>query len=235
MKLRRTAKGRRAGFSLVEMVIVVTIISILAGIALPAVGATLDRAARRATQDEMRSIEEAVRGYFMDTLALPGAAVDLQQDPGVVGWSGPYLSGAVQTAGAAAGEFDLDGWQVAYRLVRSGDLWTLTSAGPDRTQGSADDLALTVDVTRERRQVTTDRLRIINQAILLYNDDWLSPPSPQVPDPLSSSWPAALSQLVSRGYLPNASEFATDGWGDDFLRVGASGPVVAVRSANVGS
>lgn len=235
MGSKTQARARRAGFTLVEMIIVMTIIAVLAGVALPAVGAAVDRAARDATRDEMRGVEEAVRGYFLDTLALPANANALMLDPGVAGWSGPYLTGGIQTAGAAANEFDLDGWQVPYQLTIAGDLWTLRSAGADRAQGTNDDIVMAVDVTRERRQLTTDRLEVINQAIRLYNDDWLSPPPPQAPDPLSSSWPSALGQLVTRGYLPNATEYATDGWGDDFVRIGASGPVVQVRSVNVGS
>ena len=180
-------------------------------------------------------MDEAVRLYFLDTGALPATAGDLSADPGgVAGWSGPYLSGGVGNGGASSSDFDRDGWQEPYQVSVAGDVWSLTSAGPDRTRGTGDDLVIDVDITRERRRVTDERLAVINLAIRLYNDDWLSPPPPQSADPLSDTWSTAFAQLVARGYLANATTYQSDGWGDAFVRLGTSGPVVAVTSSNTG-
>lgn len=230
---RPAANG--AGFTLVEIIVVMLIITVLAGVAIPVAGQAVNREAKKATRAEMQGIDEAVRQYFLDTSALPGSASALSVDPGVPGWSGPYLSGGVDTAGAGATDFDQDGWGVAYRLSMAGDLWTLASNGPDRAAGTTDDVVMAVDVTRERRALTDERVLVINLAIRLYNEDWLSPPPPTAADPLSDTWSTAYTQLVTRGYLPNATEYRTDGWGIDFVRVGSGGPVVAVTSANLGS
>lgn len=234
--MRRNQNQSRSGFTLVELVVVMLIISVLAGMAVPVASKVFDREARKATTAEMQAVDEAVRLYFLDTGALPTTASALSSDPGgVTGWSGPYLFGGVGNGAASSSDFDLDGWGEAYRVSSSGDVWTLTSSGPDRTRGTADDLVIDVDITRERRRLTDERLAVINLAIRLYNDDWLSPPPPQSADPLSDTWSTAFAQLVSRGYIANAAAYLTDGWGDSFVRVGTSGPVVAVTSVNTGS
>lgn len=234
MKTHARSAGQ-AGFTLVEVVVVMLIITILAGVAVPVAGKMFDREATKATRAEMAAFDVAVREYFLDTGALPTTATQLAVDPGVTGWSGPYLSGGIAQGGASATDFDADAWGVAYQRQTTGDVWTLTSAGPDRAFGGADDIVIAVDVTRERRQQTVDRLEVINLAIRLYNEDWLSPPSPQSPDPLSDTWSIAHGQLVGRGYLANAAEYRYDGWGADFVRTGGAGPVVSVTSVNVGN
>lgn len=212
------------------------IVTVMAGVVIPVASKLQDREARLATRTEMQSVEEAVRLYFVDTGVLPAAASALSVDPGsLAGWSGPYISGGVGNGASSSSDFDSDGWRVPYSVSSSGDVWTLTSAGPDRAQGTSDDMVIDVDITRERRTITDERVAVINLAIRLYNDDWLSPPSPQVADPLSDTWATAFAQLVSRGYLANAAAYLTDGWGDSFVRLGSSGPVVAVGSSHTGS
>lgn len=234
MRTRTRTRRARGGFTLVELVVVMLIVTIMAGVAVPVAARAIDREAKKATLAELRGIDQAVRQYFLDTGGLPAGAGALLVDDGATGWAGPYLSGAVQVAGAGTGDFDMDAWEVPYALTVAGDVWTLRSAGPDRAQGTSDDIVLAVDVTTERRDLTAERLQVINLAIRLYNEDWLSPPAPAVPDPLSASWPTAFGQLVTRGYLPNASAYRTDAWGADFVPVGGSSPVVAVGSPNTG-
>ena len=232
---RPRRSGTQSGFSLVELVVVMLIITVMAGVVTPVASKIRDREARKATRAEMQNVDQAVRMYFLDTAALPSSPSALTSDPGgVTGWSGPYLSGGVGNGTGSSADFDMDGWSVPYVSSMSGDIWTLTSAGPDRAQGGTDDLVLDVDITQERRQLTDERLAIVNQSIRLYNDDWLSPPAPTVADPLSDTWSTAFGQLVGRGYIANSATFLADGWGDSFVRVGTSGPVVSVTSVNTG-
>ncbi len=227
--------GKESGFSLVELVVVMLIITVMAGVVAPVASKIRDREARKATTTEMQNVDQAVRIYFLDTAALPATASALTADPGgVAGWSGPYLSGGVGNGTGSSTDFDLDGWRVPYVISVAGDVWTLTSAGPDRIQATSDDLVLDVDITRERREITDERLAVINLAIRLYNDDWLSPDPPTAPEPLSDTWSTAFGQLVGRGYIANSVTFLADGWGDSFVRVGTSGPVVSVTSTHTG-
>ncbi|MFT5734655.1 MAG: general secretion pathway protein G [Planctomycetota bacterium] len=226
---------RRGGFTLVELVVVMLIVSVMAGVVVPVASKVFDRGARKATSAEMQAVAEAVRLYFLDTVSLPVTASALSTDPGgVLGWSGPYLSGGVGNGSGSATDFDLDGWREPYQVSAAGDVWSLTSSGPDRTRNTVDDIVIDVDITSERRSVTDERLAVINLAIRLYNEDWLSPPPPVSADPLSDIWSTAFAQLVSRGYLSNAVIYLTDGWGDSFVRIGSSGPVVSVTSLNTG-
>ena len=187
-------------------------------------------ALRRATARATNKTRKVVVRHDDDE-AAPRLTVEVFHEDGVrVRWRLFYEMAAAEEA-----DFDEDAGGGAYQRSSTGDQWTLRSAGPDRSFGTADDLILDVDVSQERRDLTVDRLDVINLAIRLYNEDWLSPPPPQVPAPLSATWSTAYGQLVARGYLSNATEFRTDGWGADFVRTGTSGPVVSVRSVNVGN
>ncbi len=72
----------RAGFSLVELVVVMLIMSTLAGLAVPLVGNRL-RAARDARRmTDLRTVQEAIEQYKLDKGAYPAAS----QNAGYGGW-----------------------------------------------------------------------------------------------------------------------------------------------------
>ena len=223
----------RRGFTLIELVIVMTIMALLAGVVAPVASTMINRAGRAATLEELEVFAAAVEDYFEDTSALPGEVMDLLVDDGVSGWAGPYLSGAVTDAGAASTDFEADAWANPYRVTVAGDTWTLASRGPDRTVGGTDDLSVTVDVSGVRRRVTEERLAVINAAVLNYNDYWLVVDSGTGrPVELADDWDTARTRLVSTGFLSNAAEYGTDAWGDDFVRLGTLGPPDRFESVN---
>ena len=57
---------RQAGFTLVELLVVILIISIIASIALVALMNALDKARQRATMADMRTVSKAIEAYFID-------------------------------------------------------------------------------------------------------------------------------------------------------------------------
>ena len=79
---------RRGGFTLIEILLVVVIIGIIVGIAVPKmsgkIGMSLDVAARAS----LKSIETAVQNYEMEHLRLPDSLEDLTV---VKDNKGPYL------------------------------------------------------------------------------------------------------------------------------------------------
>lgn len=91
MKNRQSSIVRRQlkrGFTLIEILLVVVIIGIIVGIAVPKmsgkIGMSLDVAARAS----LKSVETAIQNYEMENLRLPDSIDDLTK---VNNGKGPYL------------------------------------------------------------------------------------------------------------------------------------------------
>ena len=218
----------RRGFTLIELIIVMSLIAVLAGVLTPAVSSIMRSQARGATIQEMQLLAEATGDYYRDTRRFPSAMTQLMADT-VPGWSGPYLSGTVDDPWSAQSGYVVDGFGNDYRLAAAGLALTLSSDGPDRTAGNADDIDLVVNVTPILRGLTLAELDVINGAIVQYNATYLAT------NPLPASWPVALSMLESSGYLPSGSGYGTDEWGSAYVEVPTGvTPVTEVTSVNVG-
>jgi prepilin-type N-terminal cleavage/methylation domain-containing protein len=98
------ATNHRSGFSLIELVITMTIMVILVGVvSMRATGVT-DRARSTKIIATIESLETPVMLYHQDTGQLPteysgwqGASYHrLSADPGVTGWDGPYISDPIR-------------------------------------------------------------------------------------------------------------------------------------------
>lgn len=111
-----------AGFTLVEIVIVIIVLGIMAGIAIPVVGSFLSSSRETATRDEMRRIAVAIagdnaqRGFEGDVGGPPASLIDLVRKPDTlsawdpfldVGWNGPYLD-------STNADYARDAWDSAY-------------------------------------------------------------------------------------------------------------------------
>jgi len=64
--MRTNLRDRQAGFTLVELLVVILIISIVASIALVALMNALDKARQRGTMADMRTVSKAIEAYFVD-------------------------------------------------------------------------------------------------------------------------------------------------------------------------
>ncbi len=209
---------------MLELIAVVAILTILAGIAVPVVAKGVEREARRATQEELGRLAQACLEYLRDTGSLPLDADRLVGAHGVAGWSGPYVTGLDPQHPAHR----LDAWRRPYAFVHAGGVLTLRSAGADGVLGNADDLVRVVDPTPIRRERTREQLRVLNLAVQAYNSEYLAT------DPLPGHWGLALDRLVLRGYLPTAAGYAQDAFGSAFTGVPAGvSPLVRVRSVNL--
>lgn len=221
-------RSARSGFTLIEIVIAVSILTILVGAAIPLTSKIVNSTARRATLSELTGLSAAVEEYFTDTGVLPARVGDLLVDPGVAGWTGPYVGGVTTDQISGTTSFEVDGWSRAYTVAVNGDQWTCTSSAGDATLGTADDLAVVLDVTGIRRRVSLERLAVINVAITRYNADWGST------EPLPADYASIFSRLVARSYLPNVSTYQLDGWGNAFTAdPPATLPVVRATSGNL--
>jgi len=150
----RGETGKEAGFTLIEIIVVIAVISILAGTMVPSVVSQMDHHRAKATRDEMQALYRAIvgtpdsggDGYLADLGQLPTSLTDLVQQgsqPGYglhlagvgMGWEGPYLVG-----GFADGSWLTDAWGHDYRYNRT--TGQLTSPGRDGRLGTGDDITL---------------------------------------------------------------------------------------------
>ena len=218
---------RRSGFTLLELLIVMSLVALLAGVMVPATGSIMRSQRRGATIDELELLSLAVQEFYRDTRTFPATPLDLSSSA-TPGWSGPYLRGTVDDPWSGQSGYVIDGFGNPYTFSTNGLELTITSDGADRTNGTADDLSLAVNVTPILRDMTLDELSIINTAITQYNAVYLGTA------PLSGTYAAALSTLESAGYLPIGAGYDTDEWGDAYTGhpVGIS-PMTRAVSPNI--
>jgi general secretion pathway protein G len=85
---------RRAGVTLIEMMVVVTIIALFAALVLPRMIGQTDKARRAAAKAQIQSYMTALGSYKLDTAIYPTTEQGLQalrvKPDGVENWQGPY-------------------------------------------------------------------------------------------------------------------------------------------------
>lgn len=219
---------RRGGFTLMEMIIAVAIMAIVVGAAVPVTSRVVTYRARKATNEELALLAEASTEFFRDTGRLPDAVAELLTDPGDSGWRGPYLPGVVADELSGLTGYEVDAWSRPYSVSAAGDVLTIASRGEDASFGTDRDLTLATDVTPVRRAQTLERLRILNNAIALYNAAY------QATDPLPADFAQVYARLTTTGFLPADADFQQDAWGQPFVEdpLGQA-PVVRVGSSSL--
>lgn len=134
----------RAGFTLVELLVVLALLGLLAGLVGPQVMKHVGTSRTRAATVQIEELAAALDAYHLDMLAYPGETEGLAalvQRPGTVEradqWNGPYLRKPI---------VPLDPWGRPYRYRQPGqhgafDLWTLGADNADGGTGEAADVA----------------------------------------------------------------------------------------------
>jgi prepilin-type N-terminal cleavage/methylation domain-containing protein len=149
----RGGRPEPGGFTLIEVIVVIAVISILAAMAVPYAVKIIDQSREEATKKEMEELHRAIMGdpkgptagYLGDMGALP-AALDRLNTQGAqagpttgtlgvkYGWYGPYVNAGFDAAG-----YLTDGWGTNYGWNNPA-AGQIRSAGPDRAMNTADDL-----------------------------------------------------------------------------------------------
>jgi len=128
-------RNRRHAFTLVEMLLVVTIIGILAALVIPRIAGTGERARQTAARADINGgIKSALGAYEVDNGFYPKSLQDLLVQPSNArNWHGPYLE-----------KLPLDPWGNAYVYYYPGKHspagYDLLSIGPDQKEGTDDDI-----------------------------------------------------------------------------------------------
>jgi general secretion pathway protein G len=94
---RRSSRAGEHGFTLVEILVVITIIGLIMALVAPRVLNYLSEAKVKAAKIQIESISSTLDLYYLDTGQYPstseGLAALVQRPGGVEGWNGPYLKG----------------------------------------------------------------------------------------------------------------------------------------------
>ena len=135
--MRNNRPVRRA-FTLIEIIVVVTIIALLAAVIAPRLFTRIDWAKENAASADVKSIADAVKMYLMDTGKNLNEGFELRDlmipaaDGG--GLSGPYLE---------KDEDLFDPWKNAFVIRFPGDVnydFDIISIGKDGQLGTEDDI-----------------------------------------------------------------------------------------------
>jgi general secretion pathway protein G len=145
----RRAEGRRQqefgqqGFTLVEMLVVITIIGLIMGLIGPRVLNYLSESKVKAAKIQLQSFGSALDLFYLDAGRFPstteGLAALVRRTPGVAAWNGPYLKG---------GNVPNDPWNNPYLYRSPGDRgpYDIMSYGSDGQEGGS---GLAADISIE--------------------------------------------------------------------------------------
>ncbi len=91
-------KGVFGGFTLIELIVVIAIVGILAGLGIPAYRAYLDKARMTKTVSDMRVLEQEILAYKATHERLPESLNDINRGNMKDSWGNPYQYLNIETA-----------------------------------------------------------------------------------------------------------------------------------------
>lgn len=137
MRNQMHRRRQRAGFTLMEVLLVLVILVMLGSLAVSTFIGTRDQADKDTAKSQVGLLDRVAKNFQFNMRRYPNNFDELMQAPTDAKpgrWAGPYLDKPVP----------LDPWDNPYQIVNPGthnpdsiDIWSM---GPDQTSGSEDDI-----------------------------------------------------------------------------------------------
>ena len=118
----------QTGFSLIELLVVLVILGLIAGLVVPNVIGQTEKAKVKAASATIQRLAMGVEAYYLDNGEVPERLEQLVTDPGdVSSWTGPYIKSSILK----------DPWGEAYQFRYPGEHgeFDIVSYGPDKQMG----------------------------------------------------------------------------------------------------
>jgi general secretion pathway protein G len=129
--MKKKCDRKAGGFTLIELVVVILIIGLLAGLVAPQVMKQFSKATQSTAKEQIANFETALDAFRLDVSRYPTTEEGLkalnEKPSGAEGWAGPYLKKVIP----------LDPWGKPYFYKCPGDHgeYDLWSYGRDKAEG----------------------------------------------------------------------------------------------------
>jgi len=124
----KAGRNQQPGFTLVELLLVLVILALIAGLVLPGIIGKAESAKAKAASSQISRISMSVESFYLDTGNTPSSLEELVSQPtGVTGWNGPYIKNSLLK----------DPWGQPYIYSVPGEHgdFDIESLGADRQRG----------------------------------------------------------------------------------------------------